>query len=333
MVRRVFANIGLFPLKPGRISPKRHFSHSFSRCTALALPLHPDVRARDLVRAQKLAALVNYLSSKLPNPSRVWAYYVDVLTIADYRDVPLQVYQDVLRKCTESSDQVRVSQRLRNATRRPHMHEARFKAIFRNIRAAGWAATLDDYHFVLQQFAAAGHHAGAMNIFRELTRRGIEPRSKTFGLCLQAIAHRLTLPCPRHKKPALIAETRTHCSDLMNAMCTYKRPFISVNLDLAVRILKETMDEAGLDMLLKVGYAIDLSNPDRPYTPSLDKRTLPSAWTEAREDLPPSQPFSTSALNTTIDLLGRFGNVSKLVQAFEVLTQPLPAHSYRYFSS
>ncbi|KAH7903559.1 hypothetical protein BJ138DRAFT_1131314 [Hygrophoropsis aurantiaca] len=42
-------------------------------------------------------------------------------------------------------------------------------------------------------------------------------------------------------------------------------------------------------------------------------------------------PFTTAALNTTIDMLGRLGDVSKLVQAFEVLTQPLPAVAGKHF--
>ncbi len=36
------------------------------------------------------------------------------------------------------------------------------------------------------------------------------------------------------------------------------------------------------------------------------------------------QPLSTPGLNVVVDMLGRAGRISKMVQAFEVLTQPLP---------
>jgi hypothetical protein len=44
-------------------------------------------------------------------------------------------------------------------------------------------------------------------------------------------------------------------------------------------------------------------------------------------------PFTTNALNTTIDILGRLGDISKMIQAFEVLTQPLPYAKQHFFSS
>jgi hypothetical protein len=42
-------------------------------------------------------------------------------------------------------------------------------------------------------------------------------------------------------------------------------------------------------------------------------------------------PFTTTALNTAIDILGRLGDIPKRIQAFEVLTQPLP-HANETFS-
>jgi hypothetical protein len=91
-----------------------------------------------------------------------------------------------------------------------------------------------------------------------------------------------------------------------------------------LRILKETLDLEGFESLMRWAYGIDLSNPDRialEYTTPKDS-----------EPLTPF-PFTTTALNTTIDMLGRSGNVSKLVQAFEVLTQPLPEASQHTFNA
>jgi hypothetical protein len=184
------------------------------------------------------------------------------------------------------------------------------------MRATGAQPTLDDYNFILEQFAAVGHHLGVMQVYKELTAVGIIPRTKTFGLCLQAIAHRLTLPIARKDRARTIAVTRRMVSDLVSAMKSLNIPFTSVNLDLTMRILKDTTDMRGFEMLMKWGYGIDLANPDCPPLEYMTDNGAVKA--------PTPQPFSTAALNTTIDTLGRLKNISRMVQAFEVLTTPLP---------
>ncbi|KAJ6629194.1 hypothetical protein B0H10DRAFT_2160664 [Mycena sp. CBHHK59/15] len=198
------------------------------------------------------------------------------------------------------------------------MYEGRFQAVIRNIRVSGAQPSLDDYNFILEQFAAVGHHFGAMQVYRELTYLGILPRTKTFGLCLQAIAHR-------------IAVTRRMVSDLVNAMKSFNIPFTSVNLDLTLRVLKETTDLEGLEILMKWGYGIDLANPDCPPLEYL----APTSGADAQSvvSMPRPQSFSTAALNTTIDTLGRLREISRMVQAFEVLTTPLPQRSQSSTSS
>jgi hypothetical protein len=98
-----------------------------------------------------------------------------------------------------------------------------------------------------------------------------------------------------------------------------------------MRILKETSDEEGFAHLMRVGYGVDLDYPDRAPVEALMVQENIAA-DELGKDLPSPAPLSTAALNTTIDTLGRFGNVSKLVQAFEVLTQPLPPEADQHFS-
>jgi hypothetical protein len=100
-----------------------------------------------------------------------------------------------------------------------------------------------------------------------------------------------------------------------------------------MRILKETLDYEGFDCLMKWGYGIDLSNPDRvplEYLGIGQRKTTADIPDIGLPALPYPLPFSTAALNTTIDMLGRFGDVSRLVQAFEVLTQPLPQASQHF---
>ncbi|KAJ6599258.1 hypothetical protein DFH09DRAFT_1243670 [Mycena vulgaris] len=258
------------------------------------------------------------------NPSRVWANYTNLLTFLGYELLPLEIHRQVLRQCTPSSRLLRASATRRifagNVPQSPHVYEGRFQAVIRNIRASGGQPMLDDYNFILEQFAAVGHHFGAMQVYTELTSLGLTPRTKTFGLCLQAIAHRLTLPVARRERARRIAITRRMVSDLVNAMKSFNIPFTSVNLDLTMRILKETTDMEGFEALMKWGYGIDLANPD---CPPLEQMARNSATDDA-QPRPNYQPFSTSALNMTIDTLGRLRNISRMVQAFEVLTTPLP---------
>ncbi|KAK7061559.1 hypothetical protein R3P38DRAFT_662126 [Favolaschia claudopus] len=315
---------GLRPFPRFLQAPPRHSSALFSGSDSThAIPVPPPV---DLIRQRNFDLLLESLD-KNGNPSRVWANYTNLLTYLGYEQLPIEIHQQVLRKCTPSSRLLRASATRRlflgNVPRLPHIYEGRLQAVVRNIRATGTQPTLDDYNFVLEQFAAVGHHVGAMQVYGELSSVGVVPRTKTFGLCLQAIAHRLTLPVKRNDKPRLIASTRRMVSDLVNAMKTFNIPFTSVNLDLTMRIMKETTDMQGFESLMKWGYGIDLANPDCPpleYLASSDGAQTPAP-----------QAFSTAALNTTIDTLGRLGNISKIVQAFEVLTTPLPrASSSRY---
>ncbi|KAF5388167.1 hypothetical protein D9615_000207 [Tricholomella constricta] len=274
------------------------------------------------------------------SPSRVWSHYTDLLNVMGYENLPLELHQSVLRQCTPPSAELRVSAARRllagNNPSNPHVHEGRFQTVIRNIRAIDKKPELDDYHFILEQFAAVGHHVGAMHVYKELTRLGITPRTKTFGLCLQAIAHRLTLPVPEDLESQRTMQTRRMMADLVADMQKLHIPFTSANLDLTIRILKETADMETFENLMKWGYGIDLSNPDRPPLEYAGAPTIKAALGMEESTVPglsAPQPFSTAALNTTIDVLGRFGNVSKLVQAFEVLTQPLPRANEHLFSS
>ncbi|KAJ7117413.1 hypothetical protein C8R43DRAFT_960688 [Mycena crocata] len=281
----------------------------------------------DRIRRTNLDLLLDSLRSN-GNPSRVWANYTNLLTLLGSDRLPLEIHQEVLRKCTPSNRLLRVSATRRlfagNVPRVPHMYESRLQAVIRNIRASGEQPVLDDYHFILEQFAAVGHHFGAMQVYRELAFLNLAPRIRTFGLCLQAIAHRLTLPVSRQDETRRIAVTRRMVSDLVDGMKSFNVPFTSVNLDLTMRILKETTDMQGFEMLMKWGYGIDLANPDRPPLEHLGSSSGDAGSTVKG---PTFQPFSTAALNTTIDTLGRLNNISRMVQAFEVLTTPLPRRS------
>ncbi|KAF9449919.1 hypothetical protein P691DRAFT_811486 [Macrolepiota fuliginosa MF-IS2] len=312
-------------------SSRRQLTTTARTSSALVLPaseFSSPVTPRNSLRESRIDALRHVLL-KEGNPSRVWAHYTNILSYFSYDSLPLELHQQVLRHCSPPPQTLRLSAAKRLVQGRkpehPHLHEGRFQTIISNIRALGCTPSLQDYHFVLEQFAAVGHHVGSLQVYQELVHLGLTPEPKTFGLCLQAIAHRLTLPVLKVYRLRLIAQTRKTLDDLMSDMRKFKVPFTPINLDLAIRIFKETIDKEGFDTLVKWAYGIDLANPDRPPLQLLESQSQP--------DVPCIQPLSTHALNTIIDTLGRFGDISKLVQAFEVLTQPLPQASQHLFTS
>ncbi|KAH9978045.1 hypothetical protein BGW80DRAFT_1249652 [Lactifluus volemus] len=228
----------------------------------------------DLLIAAKTRDLLNSLERGDANPSRPWAHYLDLLNYMGFERLPLEVHQLMLRKYYPHA---------------PHAYENRFQIVMKNIRSAGWQAELDDYHFILEQFAAVGHYVG----------------SKRF--MLQALAHRLSLPCSEERRPTLIEETTKTARDLLRDMRARKIPLTSVNMDLAIRILRETVDEKGFDDLIKYSYGIDLAYPDRLPLEVIEQQVASKAKVPEARDPPlySLQPLSTSGLNVIVDMLGR----------------------------
>ncbi|KAG2152965.1 hypothetical protein DEU56DRAFT_879831 [Suillus clintonianus] len=318
----------------------RRLVHTSARCSSGTFPLHivhdassgactttpsqrnfKDMNSKEIIQKEKLSALMEVLSRQTRSHARVWSCYVDFMNYAECDDLPLEVHQTVLRRCVPSSYTLRAwtARRMQagQVPRIPHHYEARLKTVVRNIRATGADATLEDYHVILQQFAAVGHYTGAIQVLTELTHVcKLDPESKTFGLCLKAIAHRLSMPIYKVQRADMLADASKLCRKLLKEMSARDMPLTSFNLDLVMRILKEVLDQEGFHQLMKIGYGIDLDYPD--HSPLQGSSML--------------SPFSTAALNTTLDMLGRLGNVAKLVQTFEVLTQPLPPQASRHYS-
>ncbi|TFK27088.1 hypothetical protein FA15DRAFT_754593 [Coprinopsis marcescibilis] len=279
--------------------------------------------------AQKLPHYANFSGS----PAEVWNAYISLMNSAGYQKLPLEIHQEVLRKCTPPGQAMRVADIGQLAKGDfpigTHANEGRLQVVIRNIRASGHIPTLDDYNYVLSQFAAVGYFLGSRHVYRELLRMGRIPSPKTIGLCFQALAHRLTLPMYKKERDPLTDQARRWFSDLLADMRRLDIPLTSVNMDLAFRILKENLDMESLEGLIRWAYGIDLSYPDKPPLEMLEQ---PEILNEAKTTGLPL-PFSTASLNTTLDVLGRMGNISKMVQAFEVLTQPLPHAQDHFFSS
>lgn len=302
---------------------------SFDPSAHASTSSHPPSPTDSLIAA-KARDLLSSLERGDSNPSRPWSQYVDLLNYMGLERLPLEVHQLVLRKCVPSARVLRAASKREGRTlhhpHTPHIYEDRLQTVMRNIRSAGWQANLDDYHFVLEQFAAVGHYIGSRGVLQEMAFVGVQPSAKTYRFCLQALAFRLALPCSEERRPAIIEETTKMAREVIRDMRSRDLPLEAVDTDLAIRIFRETVDQKGFAELIKFSYGIDLAYPDRLPLEVVER---PSASNpETSEELDPRlhrlQPLSTPALNVVIDVLGRAGQISKMVQAFEVLTQPLP---------
>ncbi|KAF8520088.1 hypothetical protein JB92DRAFT_1930448 [Gautieria morchelliformis] len=305
-----------------------------------AFPSAPDPTALDMsardsksfVTRVKWDQLMDSLSRDHANPSRVWSAYLELGRVMGFENVPLHVQQQVLRKSVPDTQKLRYSLARRmqagNRPSTPHIYESRLQTVVAHIRESGRKPELEDYNFILEQFAAVGHQTGARMVFQELTQViGVQPSFKTYGLCLQAIAHRLTLPCPYRYQRIMLVEASRMCTELLDDMWDRRIPLTSVNFDLVHRIFKETSDRSTFEKLLRVGYGIDLAYPDRPLLEIQGPGILTGvADIDSFKGFTPL-PFSTAALNTLIDMLGRTKQVSRMVMAYEVLTSPLPTLS------
>ncbi|KAH0839674.1 hypothetical protein J3R83DRAFT_595 [Lanmaoa asiatica] len=335
-MQRSLTNFRTTP-KPRRPSLHRCLFHFTATAPASSI-VEPRLAAEpsigcDALRDRKLSSLRTALSRDDADTSTVWARYVDFASALDHSGLPLEIHQRVLRKCVPHPSVLRpfAARRMQGPAppRAPHLYEARLKAVIRNIRSIAQKPSLDDYNYVLEQFAAVGHLYGSMNVYNELrhaVRR--QPDIRTFCLNLQSIAHRLALPMYKSRRAKIQSDCAAFCKTLLADMTSLDVPFTSPVLDLVMRISKETADQAIFSQLLKLVYGIDLDFPD--HSPIQWDH---SATVEAGIPQPPNfQLFSTAALNTTIDMIGRSGNVSKLVQVFEVLTQPLPPQASQHYS-
>ena len=301
--------------------PTLDVPHASTSTLARADPL-------ELIKAQKLREMELALKGANQDYNYTWSRYIDLLNLVGADEVPLEIHQGVLRNCSFGPWQARKWLTRRLAQRRrpafAHPHERRFQSIIYNMRSAGYTPTIHDYHYILQHFASVGHYTGALQVLREIRHLGIARASKTYRLCFVAMCHRLSLPCYHTARDALVKEVSKYCTRLLRDMWDDGIAVRPGSVALCMRIFKESMDLEGFERFMKVAYAIDLSYPDRPplefWSP-----TLPASSTGHALPIAPAQPlpFSTSALNTALDFLGSLGEVSRMVQTFEVLTTPL----------
>lgn len=251
------------------------------------------------------------LSSSYSSPDHVWTMYTDALNSPETNEIDLETHRHVLRLCTLKDMRTGSKHRYLNKSRPApaHIHEERFQNVIQNILAFG-QPSIEDYHFVLEQFAAVGHSIGSMRVYKEMKNiRLCQPDNVTIALVLQSIAHRLVIPERKADRSETIHHAAGQLRQLLDDMQKLKLPWTGTNMDLTLRIMKHTSDEENFDRILKLGYGIDMRYPGSPLLDSESSALL---------------PFTTSTLNTVLFMYGMSGNTSKLVQAFEVLSVPPP---------
>ncbi|KJA24670.1 hypothetical protein HYPSUDRAFT_38756 [Hypholoma sublateritium FD-334 SS-4] len=277
----------------------------------------------DTPHDRRVRSLVRNLDAT--QPARVWDSYTDIINASGAAALPVELHQHVLRQCSPPKDVHRQSIRQRIAAgtfSEPfHVHEARFKLVIHNIAAMGEAPQPADYDFIMDHLAAVGYYQGVLALYNHMVATHCTPTARTFNACFRAIAFRFTLPVVPALRADLVAYTTARLHQLMADHARLQLTLSAANMDLILRILKETLDRPSFDLLLRTSYGIDLANPDR------------LALEYAAPGAPAPLPFTTAALNTTLDLLGRMGDIPRLVVAFEVLTQPLPQADAHFFNS
>ncbi|KAE9391619.1 hypothetical protein BT96DRAFT_979785 [Gymnopus androsaceus JB14] len=262
------------------------------------------------------------LSSAVSTTNHVWNTYLDALNSIESSEIDLETHQNVLRRCTSSTEDMRKGSKKRylrlSQPAAGHAYEDRFQSVIQNILALGRRPSIEDYHFVLEQFAAVGHSIGSMQVYKEMKGSSkCQPNNVTIALVLQSIAHRLVVPERKADRSDTVHHAAGLLKQLLDDMQNMGLPWTSTNMDLTIRIMKHTSDEESFNNLLRLCYGVDMRYPDK----------LPLD-TEASALL----PFTTHTLNTVLNMYGVCGNVSRLVQAFEVLTVPLP-HAYKHFAA
>ncbi|KAI0684174.1 hypothetical protein BC835DRAFT_1391155 [Cytidiella melzeri] len=330
------ANIPTLRLAQASTSTITRHLHATSQCKSTAsLTLYaldissPPVRRdpKQSLRWKKLQDFKRDMELESVARGRVWSSYVDLLNFLRPHEIPLEVHQQALRRCTTTLAYARYDLVLRmqrkQRIRAVHPHEARFQAIIYNIRQAGYKPSLGDYYFVLQHFAAVGQHIGALQVLREMAHVGLEKQATAYELCFRALYRRLTLPCWHEDRPKLASGISKLVFKLLKEMEQSKMQLTSNQVDLCFRIVGEALEDEPFERLMRLAYGIDLAYPDRPPLEYWERNAPVDTNTDSPLHPLTPFPFTTAALNNTVEFLGRKGRISKLVQAFEVLTSPL----------
>ncbi|KAH7345266.1 hypothetical protein B0J17DRAFT_624461 [Rhizoctonia solani] len=249
------------------------------------------------------------------------------------------MHQVVLRRCVFPVHKINLPDFSLQPDQFVVRQETRLREVIFQMRADGSDPTLADYHFVLEHMAAMGHQRGAYNVYLEIIKSGHRITERTIALTLLALVRRHKMRIYDDHIGSVTAESygiaERLIGDLLMLQKDLTEPISPMCLDLACRAFKITGSLDKFMAMLKIGYGVDISQPDLLPLEFVERvQAIQKAMTDkvARAPLfpiPAIPKFSTHTLNTTLDMLGRSGKPLQMVSAFEVLTNPLPPSTRR----
>ncbi|EUC53719.1 hypothetical protein RSOL_016000, partial [Rhizoctonia solani AG-3 Rhs1AP] len=269
----------------------------------------------------------------------IYEAYLRLMNNTFHLPLPRTMHQVVLRRSVWPIHRIKLPDFSLQPDQFVVRQETRLREVIFQMRADGSEPTLADYHFVLEQMAAMGHQRGAYNVYMEIVKSGHKVTERTIALVLLALARRHKMRIYDDHIGHVAAESYGISERLIGDLLTLQEDLTKrispMCLDLACRAFKITGSLDKFTTMLKLGYGVDVSQPDYLPLEFIERiQAIQKAMTNKVAGAPlfpvPEIPkFSTHTLNTTLDMLGRSGKPLQMVSAFEVLTNPLPASTRR----
>jgi hypothetical protein len=273
---------------------------------------------------------------KTPNiePDIIWAAYEDfhrLLPSAPREHEQVYTLRHALRRSVPDWRSVRrqTDGRL-PATERwarlksPHPFEYRMRTILQDIRELGHTPKLSDYHWVLSQLAAAGHATAAEAVLREMIALARLPTADTYTLVLRACIRRLETRVPYSAVEEAAATASRIAREVVEAMGEQGVEINSKHVSLLLRVFKASLHIEGFELLLRTVFSFDVKRPDRMAKEFEDRL---KAADQNGQPLPVPLKINRDILTTMMYIWGDAGEFSKMISAFEVLTNPYPMPS------
>ncbi|CAE6522534.1 unnamed protein product [Rhizoctonia solani] len=269
----------------------------------------------------------------------IYDAYLRLMNNTFHLPLPRTMHQVVLRRCVFPVHKIVLPDFSLQPDQFVVRQETRLREVIFQMRADGSEPTLADYHFVLEQMAAMGHQRGAYNVYLEIIKTGHKVTERTIALTLLALVRRHKMRIYDDHVSSVAAESYGIAERLIGDLLTLQQdltePISPMCLDLACRAFKVTGSLDKFMTMLKIGYGVDISQPDHLPLEFVERvQAMQKATTDKGSKAPlfpvsEMPKFSTHTLNTTLDMLGRSGKPLQMVSAFEVLTNPLPPNTRR----
>ena len=222
---------------------------------------------------------------------------------------------------------------------------------------------IDDYLFVLRQFAVTGHLAGSERVVKEMIASGIPLDIKVYDLRLAVLTKWLTIRKDIYRRfvahKARTEDTHTYgverdairdstpffppdiaelFQDMLKSMKGKKEiVYRQFTYDMILRVAKETGNKTAMEKMLKTVYQVDLEFPETEMSALRSRldglihdddlngtsEVLDRARGLTPQALADEPQLNTHAFNTLIFHLAERGDLKAMLQAFEVFGQPV----------